>query len=451
MNIDARSHRSLGNLKSFRIFLRASGHFSVQARLRTSLLIFLALLFGSPLRARAYSVLTHDAIIDTTWHSSIRPLLLVRFPTATPAQLAEARSYAYGGATIQDLGYYPFGHQFFSNLTHYVRTGDFVDNLLQDSQTVDEYAFALGALSHYVGDNNGHRFATNPSTAIEFPRLEKKYGPIVTYEQAPHAHIRTEFAYDIEQLSHQRFAPPGYLRSVGFKVPRNLLERAFTETYGLPLRAVLGRPEPAIRSYRSSVGKFLPTVAQAEVLIHRNEFPREEDTPAFHQFIARQNRAEQENGWAGFSRKPGFKVRFYAVVIRILPKLGPLSGLSIRGPNMETNRWYIESVNRSMDRYEALLDRLKKNPRRSLHLPDCDLDTGNVIRPGGYRLTDTTYAELVSKLTKQPLRPIPAQLRRNILRYYSDPSAPIATRKNPAAWKRLQAQLVILRGMQTLG
>lgn len=414
-------------------------------------LILLTLFWTFPQPADAYSFLTHENMIDVAWHDSIRPLLLARFPTVTQAQLHEARSYAYGGATIQDMGYYPFGHQFFSNLTHYVRSGEFVNNLFHDSQTVDEYAFAIGALAHYVGDNNGHRYATNLSTPIEFPSLGKKFGPIVTYDQGPHQHVRTEFAFDVEQLSRQRFAPPGYLRSAGFNVPRRLLEQAFFDTYGLSLRSVLGRPYPAIQSYRSSDEKFLPKIAQAEVLIHRKGFPPEVDTPAFHQFTTRQSLTAAENKWGKFSRKPGFEVHLIAIIIRILPKVGAISDAAIRGPNAETNRWYIESVNRTIDNYEDLLRRLTKNPGKSLELTDRDLDTGNHVQPGAYRLTDRTYAQLLQRLTAQPDHSIPAGLRQNILDYYADPNAPITTKKNLQAWKRVQTELITLRSMKTLG
>ncbi|MGA8289194.1 MAG: zinc dependent phospholipase C family protein, partial [Acidobacteriaceae bacterium] len=357
----------------------------------------------------------------------------------------------YGGTTIQDLGYYPFGHQFFSNLTHYARSGEFVNNLIRDSRTVNEYAFALGALSHYVGDNDGHRFATNPSTPIEFPSLGKKYGPIVTYDEAPHAHVRTEFAYDVEQVSRHEFAPVGYMHAMGFKVPRKLVERAFFETYGLPLRSVLGRPRPAFESYDSAVAKLLPTFAHAEVLIHHKDFPPADDTPAFHQFSTRQVQAGVDNQWATYKKKAGFEVHFIAFLIRIAPKIGPISDLAIRGPSAETDRWYIESVNRSVDDYERMLGELAKDPTHQLDLPNRDLDTGNLVRPGGYRLTDKTYAELLNKLTAEPGRRVPSGLRHDVLAYYADPNAPIATKKNAHAWKRVQTELTTLQGMQTVG
>ncbi|MHB1935436.1 MAG: zinc dependent phospholipase C family protein [Acidobacteriaceae bacterium] len=412
-------------------------------------LVVLLLIGMYPQPADAYSFLTHEDLVDVAWHGSIRPALLARFPKTTAAQLREARSYAYGGTTIQDMGYYPFGHQFFSNLTHYVRAGEFVNNLIRDSRNVDEYAFALGALSHYVGDNDGHRFATNPSTPIEFPSLGKKFGPIVTYDEAPHEHVRTEFAYDVEQLSRHQFAPIGYMHAMGFKVPRTLVERAFFQTYGLSLRSVLGRPRPAFQSYDSAVGKMLPTIAYAEVLIHGKDFPAAADLPAFHQFSSRQARAGVENDWASYKQKAGFKVHFVAFLIRIVPKIGAVSDLAIRGPRAKTDHWYVESVNRSMDDYERMLAELTKDPGRELDLPNRDLDTGGLVRPGAYVMTDKTYAKLLKHLTADPERRVPPGLRDDVLAYYADPNAPISTKKNPKAWKRVETELATLRGMQT--
>ncbi|MES2220757.1 MAG: zinc dependent phospholipase C family protein [Acidobacteriota bacterium] len=413
-------------------------------------LVALLLIGIFPRPANAYSFLTHENMVDVAWHDWLRLALLARYPNSTSTQLREARSYAYGGATIQDLGYYPFGHQFFSNLTHYVRSGDFVNNLIRDSRNVYEYAFALGALSHYVGDNDGHRYATNPSTAIEFPDLERKYGPIVTYDEASHAHVRTEFAYDVAQLSRHEFAPVGYLRAMGFKVPRKLVERAFFETYGLSLRSVLGQPRPAFESYNSSVSKLLPTFAHAEVLIHRKTFPPMQDTPPFSKFSRRQAHAGVQNDWILYKKKAGFEVHLIAFLIRIVPKIGAISDLAIRGPNPETDRWYIESVNLSMHDYDGMLRELANDPSHQLNLPNRDLDTGNLVRPGGYKLTDKTYAELLKKLTEDPHHLVPDGLRHDVLAYYADPSAPISTKKNAHAWKRVQTELTTLQGMQTV-
>jgi hypothetical protein len=143
----------------------------------------LVLALARPTETEAYAVLAHEAIVDSVWDTNIRPLLLTRFPGATAAEIKEAHGYAYGGAIIQDMGYYPHGSFFFSDLTHYVRSGDFVLALLRDSKDINGYAFALGALAHYAADNDGHPMGTNRAVPILYPKLKKKYGDSVTYEQ----------------------------------------------------------------------------------------------------------------------------------------------------------------------------------------------------------------------------------------------------------------------------
>src|SRR6478735_6655347 len=172
-----------------------------------------------------YSVLTHEAIIDAAWKDNISPLLLKRFPDSTPQELLQAHAYVYGGAIIQDMGYYPFGSKFFSDLTHYVRSGDFVLALIEESTSLNEYAFALGALAHYAADRSGHPLATNPSVALMYPKLAKKYGPVITYEDNPAMHARVEFAFDVDQVAEGHYAPSAYHDFIGFEVSKPVLER----------------------------------------------------------------------------------------------------------------------------------------------------------------------------------------------------------------------------------
>ncbi|WP_446742281.1 zinc dependent phospholipase C family protein [Silvibacterium acidisoli] len=400
--------------------------------------------------AHAYSVLTHEQIIDLAWKDSIRPVLLSRFPNTTEAELLRAHSYAYGGCAIQDAGYYPFGKAFFSDLTHYVRTGDFVSALIRDARNVDELAFALGALSHYVGDNFGHHDAVNPSTAIAFPNLAAKYGPIVTYDDSPHGHVRTEFAFDIDQLSKHRLAPSAYLRHVGLRVSARLLDQAFYETYGLHANKIIGKERAAISSYRWSVRGFLPAFAYAEVLLHRKSFPQDVSTPAFDAYAQRVSQADFSNGWEQYRKKPGIRTHVLAFLIVIVPKIGAASDLAIRGPNEQTEQMYFDSVNQTLARYEQLLDQARSASTNqhsaSLQIENRDLDTGARVRPGGYPLTDQTYAKLLDRLSKTE-NPLPEQLKNDVLAYYADPDAPIVTRKNPGAWQKVQRELSQIKTM----
>ncbi len=401
-----------------------------------------------PLTASAYSVLTHEELIDLAWNDCIRPLLLARFPNATEAQLREAHAYAYGGSAIQDMGYYPFGKHFFSDLTHYVRSGDFVAYLFHDAQDINEYAFAIGALSHYVGDTIGHSQAINPSTAIEFPNLEHKFGRSVTYDESPHAHIRTEFAFDIDELAGEKFAPPAYLRAIGLQVPRKALERAFINTYGIDAHEILGRAHPALRSYRTSVRRFIPLFAEAELVLHRRQFPPHPEGESYRLFRERVSRTNYDRHWSGTFKGPGIRAHLLAVLVFIVPKVGPLSDLAIKIPKTETEERYLTSVNHAVDIYRDLLTRLRNGTGTPLSLANLDLDTGEISKPGTYPLTDKTYARLLDRLTSRPERTIPPRLKQNVIAYYSDPDAPITTKKDKKAWNRVTAELQQLNEMK---
>jgi hypothetical protein len=396
------------------------------------LLPLACLLCTLPGALRAYSVLTHEQLIDLTWKDLLVPLIEKRFPQTAAADLNEAHAYAYGGCAIQDLGYYPFSNKFFSNLTHYVRSGDFVANLLRDAKNANELAFALGALSHYVGDTVGHHDAINRATAIAFPKLARKYGAAVAYDQNPHAHIRTEFAFDIDQLSKRRLAPGAYLRFIGLRVPNRLLAQAFEETYSLPLREIVGPGRPAIQSYRTSVRSFLPRFAYAETVLHRNGFPPDIPNESFQEFLDRIEGADFQTVWNRYRRQPGIKTNLLAILIRFLPRIGALSDLAIKVPTQETQDLYVKSVNHTIKVYGGFLQELSAAPRFREPIPNFDLDTGEPTRPGAYALTDKTYAALLHKLVNYPQRAVAADLRQNILDYFR-------AAKNPEVVKDLAA------------
>ena len=413
--------------------------------------ITLALL--CPCRDYAYSVQTHEQLVDLAWKQSIVPLLRTRFPRITDRQLEEAHAFAYGGSAIQDLGYYPFGKVFFSNLTHYVRSGDFVRSLLRNARTPDELAFAVGALSHYVGDTNGHSIAVNPSVGQEFPKLRAEFGPAVTYDEDPHAHVRTEFAFDIDEISHSRFAPSAYLRHIGLRVSRDLLSRAFFETYGLKLTSVLGGTRrPTLRGYRFAVRNFLPRIAYAETLLHRKQMPPELAGPDLTGFEGALIQSDFENGWEGYRKHAGIGTYTLAAIIVVLPKVGPLADLKIKVPDLATEHWYVQSVNASIAAMNSDLTdiALGKSQKVVADLANRDLDTGLRVEPGSYRLTDETYATLLERVTRPDAGKIPAGLKQDIQAFYADPFAPIATKQDPSKWARVQAELIALQQVPTV-
>jgi hypothetical protein len=357
-------------------------------------------------------------LIDLAWNDSIRPVLLAKFPAATDAELVVAHSFAYGGSAVQDMGYYPFGKVFFSNLTHYVRTGDFVARLLNDARTLNEYAFAIGALSHYLGDAIGHFKAVNPATALEFPKLRAEYGDVVTYGESPHSHIRTEFAFDVEELGNRDFAPAAYLERVGFRVPRKFLRQVFVETYGIDIAEVLGKARPDLKSYRTSVRSFIPAFAEAEVVLHKKQFPPHPDSEAYRIYAERVAHTNYQRRWRHTYKGPGFKAHLLAILVFIVPKIGGASDLAIKIPTLETEEWYLSSVNHTVDRFREILHNLLTKPETPIGFANLDLDTGDRVRFGDYALADKTYGELLRRLTSKPRRGVPADVKRNVLEYY---------------------------------
>jgi hypothetical protein len=385
----------------------------------------------------AYSVLTHEEIVDLLWADEIQPLLLKRFPALSEDQIREAHAYAYGGAVIQDLGYYPFGNKEFSNLVHYVRSGDFVRELLVESQDVNEYAFALGALSHYASDISGHP-AVNQSVAIEYPKLRAKFGQSVRYAQDKTAHLKTEFGFDTVQVAKNRYASQQYHDFIGFQVSKPLLERVFPVVYGVELKDVLAHEDLAVGSYRFAVSRLIPQMTQVALQTHKRDLIREAPDFAKKKFLYRLSRSDYEKQWGKDYVKPGVGTRILSTLLRYIPKVGPFKGLAFNSPTQQTEDLYIKSVNTTVDQYRAFLEEVRNG---TLMLPNCDLDSGQPTSPAEYSLTDETYAQLLAQLSARKFVLTSPGLRDNILEFYSDPSAPIETKKDPARWQTVQASL----------
>ncbi|MGD0009181.1 MAG: zinc dependent phospholipase C family protein [Terriglobia bacterium] len=411
--------------------------------LRIRLLAFLVILLMCSLGSFAYSVLTHEEIVDLLWKDEIGPLLLKRFPALTEDQIREAHAYAYGGAVIQDLGYYPFGSKQFSDLTHYVRSGDFVRELLLESQDANEYAFAVGALAHYASDIAGHP-AVNQAVAIEYPKLRAKFGSSVNYAENNTAHIRTEFGFDMVQVAKRRYAPQQYHDFIGFQVSLPLLERVFPVVYGVELKDVLPRENLTISSYRYSVSRLIPEMTQVALRTHKKDMMREEPSFSKRKFLYRLSRSDYEKNWGKEYTKPGFGTRVLSVLLHYMPKIGPFKAMAFKNPTPKTEEMYFKSINTSVDQYRTYLEELRTD---SLQLSNMDLDTGKKTRAAEYTLTDDTYAKLLAKLSERQFDRTSRELRENILDFYGDLSAPIDTKKDPAGWQAVLTSLDQLKSV----
>ena len=391
---------------------------------------------------QGYSVLSHEAIIDSTWDKDIKPLLLKRFPSASAGELREAHAYAYGGAILQDMGYYPFGSKFFSDLTHYVRSGDFVETLIRDAQNINEYAFALGALCHYCADNDGHPIATNSSVPILYPKLRQRYGNNVTYDENPAAHIQTEFGFDVLQVAQGHYASEAYHDFIGFKVSKPLLERAFKETYGFELTSIFTSLDLALGTYRYRVSTLIPTMTKVAWETKKGDLEKQTPGITRDKFLYTLSRADYHKEWGTEYKKPGFLAKALSVFFRVVPKVGPFRGLAIKASTPETEKLFMNSFDATVNSYRQALGEVLTD---NLKLQNRDLDTGRPTRAREYRLADNAYAQILDKLSSLKFENVTPELRENILAFYGDTNAHLTTKTDKGEWRKTLRELTELR------
>ncbi|RTQ45279.1 hypothetical protein EJV47_25715 [Hymenobacter gummosus] len=387
--------------------------------------MLLVLLLAAPFPAAAYSVLTHQANVDTCWRRCIRPLIEQRYPGATREEWIEAKSYAYGGSIVQDMGYYPLGSKLFTDLTHYVRSGDFVRNLLLEAHDRNEYAFALGALAHYVADIKGHSEGTNRAMPSVYPDLQAKFGDVITYEEAPVQHTQLEFAFDVVQLAAGRYRSDTYHDFIGFRVSKPVLERAFRNTYGLELKQIVVDLDLSVTTFRFAVSQLIPTAARAAWHAERDNIRKLDPRARRRDYLYHHNESEFRRRYGVKYDKPGLGARIMSKAISILPKIGPLRPFAFKLPTPEAQQLFKQSFAEVMTDYCRVLTQTREaQAALPAQLPNFDFDTGKPTKVGEYALADKTYGEWVRKLAKDKFSAVTPPVRDNILAYFSGPPKP---------------------------
>ena len=290
-----------------------------------------------------------------------------------------------------------------------------MQNLLAGAQDLNQYAFAIGALSHYVADIHGHPYI-NRAVAIEYPRLAEEYGPLVPYDVDHHAHIGVEFGFDVLQVAKGRYAPEQYHNFIGFEVSQPLLERAFQDTYGLPLTAIMPKEQLAVNTYRRSVSAIIPEMTRVALLVKGDELKRE--VPNFNRehFLYHLSKADYRKSWGDNYEEPGPGAHVLAVFFKIVPKVGPLKDIDFKEPTAQTENLYFKSINETVANFGKALQQLKSG---DLKTADINLDTGNPTERGKYPLADATYRTLLDGLSADNFKGVDDSLGDNLLNFYS--------------------------------
>ncbi|MBY0276761.1 zinc dependent phospholipase C family protein [Candidatus Binatia bacterium] len=382
-------------------------------------LALLLLALAAP--ARAFSVLAHQAVIDRSWDESIVPKIRQRFPAATPDEIAQARAFAYGGSHVADLGYFPFGSRLFSDLLHYVRSGEFVTALLDDAGNVQELAFALGAASHYVADTIGHAEATNRVVPELDPDLRARYGEVVTYADSSSAHMETEFRFDVLQLARSRQSPDLFRHAIAFEIAEPLLDRAFRSTYGLGLDDVFVSTDVAITTYRWGFRELLQEATGIAWQLYQADIQRIDPQASAEQFVSSMSRADFEKQFGDSYREAGYFARAFAWLVKLVPEVGPLESLPYKALPQEAQDRFRSAFDDVLREYRAVVARAR---RPGTTLENRNLDTGRPSLRGDYAPADEAWAQLVETLDEHDFAAASSAVRAAVVRHYQQPARP---------------------------
>jgi hypothetical protein len=386
------------------------------------LLSFFICLMRSP--AKAYSVLTHEAIIDANWETILLPLLKQKFPSATAEELRRAHAFAYGGAVAPDLGYYPSGSKLFTNLVHYVRSGDFVENIVRDAVSLEDYAFALGVMCHYYADRFGHGLGINPGVPLIYHKMREKFGDTVTYADNRISHVRTEFSFDVLQTARGNYASAAYHDFIGFEVDKPLLERAFKETYGLDINELFGDFPKAVSRFRWVVMNLFPFITKTAWARKKSDIRKLVPTATSRNFIYKMKRRNYNKEFGSQYGHPGFFAFTISFLIRFAPKIGPLRVLKFKMPGPDAEKLFIKSFDTTAARYGTAVSHMTGN----MQLGNIDFDTGKRTEAGEYKLADKTYGDWLVKLSEKNFQDVGQPIKSNILNFYSGRNGPELSR-----------------------
>ena len=365
-------------------------------------------------------MLAHQAIVDQAWDGTLLPAVRERFPHATQQELEDARAYARGGAHLPDLGYFPLGSHLFTDLLHYVRTGDFYERAVKEAGSPQEYAFALGMLAHYEADTIGHPEATNLAVPIIYPKLAARYGDSATYADSPSAHLQTEFRFDVLQVAHRQEVPNFFEHSIEFKVPREFLERVFQETYGLKLDDLFVNYEVALNTYRWGFRTLINEATGIAWELYRQDIESLEPGIKRAQFVQPMSRADFVKQFGTAFLEPSHFVRFIGFLGNLVPNIGPLKRLPFKPLPDDVKQFYFRAYRNASAQY---LKEISAFEGGRMLLPNLILDTGEPARAGAYPPADRAYAELLDRHAQDHFAHLPKALAHDMLDHFRDRNA----------------------------
>ena len=123
----------------------------------------------------------------------------------------------YCGALAPDMGMLPGSDRLFTDLAHYLKTGELARCLVSKANSAIETAYAWGWVTHVLADAGLH------------PAINRASGDH-SWAESPTSHMRVEFGLDFQRLGDQPSLGGARVRSTPGP---SLLASAYMEVYGL--------------------------------------------------------------------------------------------------------------------------------------------------------------------------------------------------------------------------
>ncbi len=312
-----------------------------------------------------------------------------------------------------------------------------IKSLLNNAENLNQFAFAIGFLSHYYADNFGHPMATNKSVPLVYEKMKRKFGNNVTYADNKIYHMRMEFAFDVLEIAKGNYASPQYHAIIGFKVDTALLSKAFSETYGLSINKVFKNHLSAtVEFFRFTIANIIPEITKSGWAAKKAAIAKKDSSTVSKNFHYKMRIRDYNKDFGKGYNRPGTFPTILSFLFKIFPKVGPLRALKFKAPTTESEKLFDKSFDTILFHYKHTITPLVPSEN---HLKNVDFDTGRPTQHCEYPIADQTYIKWMQKLEKNDTEQIDPQIKTNITTYFN--FHPANGRQTASSCERLQELL----------
>ena len=381
-------------------------------------LIASSLLLIVPADGRAFSVTAHQGVVDQAWGLTLVPLIRQRFPNATDRELTEAHAYARGGS-ISPILVLSARESFVFRPAALRSHRRFRQPSVNWGQLSGRICVRLGMLGHYeapAGIRKRPIFRC-PSSIPSSSRNTATPSPMRTHPRAPTNSIRCAAGRSSQRNTDL------FEHSIDFKVPRDALERAFAETYGLQLNDLFDNYDIAIYTYRWGFRTIINEGTGIAWALYRKDIESNEPGVTSKEFVREISRGDFERQFGKAFLEPGYLPRFVGFLGTLVPDVGPLKRLPFKPLPDSVQKLYFRAYRHASERYVHEVAAICAN---KAWLENINLDTGRADKSGEYAPADEAWVDLLELHDKSHFANVRDDLASDFRAHFRDRNASLA-------------------------